>query len=798
MHRLTTWPTAPQAVFRSVVMTRSDFLLLVWLITCAHAPFGNARAQQDQSETYIVVLEEGQTLRDVAAEHLGDPDLWPELLLSSGLQSITEAVPGTALVIPATIVARANRAIEQALATIQAANREGARLFAPEEISLAIDRHEQALTMRQAGAWEEAAQQADDAHLFASLALDLATAARDATAEAILSDREGSVEGRRTEELDWSARDLNAILLEQETVRTLSRSSAQITFTDDSRLRLNANSQAVIEHMRRDPLTRREEATVSLVEGDFYAILSDNTARSEFAVEVAEVETELDSRSFWMRRDDTGSKFTNYDVEGVLTVSANGGSVALGENEGTLVRRGRPPSPKLAVLTAPNLASPADDEIIFVADVPLAWEVVDGAAGYWLEVAADPGFNRMTQSRWGLLEPLHTIEGLDVGVHYWRTAALDNFGLPGGRSEARRFNVRIDQAPPFLVLRAPVEGAVVRAGPVTLRGETEIGATVAFDGQPVETDDAGRFELSVTARPGLNDVSVDARDTAGNVTRRSRSFTFAPDAGVAIHFDEAIPRRGPRRFVAGSKTISVAGQGLPDALVEVSAEDGARRAATYSNTVGAFNLNVPIRGDEENFSIVMTDPTGLQVGDGFTAVIDREPPSIVLEPPVPAVTAVEWLPLRGRADGAVRLSINGDEANLVDGTFDETLTLQLGTNDIKMGAMDLVGNVRVETHQVVLDQEPPEIVSHALSATRAAPGSTVSIEVVARDHSGLRKAAPFALSAGESSVTGYLEFLPATGSYRGTVVLPADANGRLALDEVEVEDYAGNRTRRRF
>ena len=141
------------------------------------------------------------------------------------------------------------------------------------------------------------------------------------------------------------------MLTEEERLRTLSRSSAQITFRDDSRLRLNANSQAVIRRMRTDPLSRTEEAKVSLVEGDFYALLAGKTDRKKFEVQVPEVTTDVESRNFWVRRDDSGSKFTNFD-EGVLRVAANGSAVDLGRNEGTLVRNGRQPTEKVGILPA--------------------------------------------------------------------------------------------------------------------------------------------------------------------------------------------------------------------------------------------------------------------------------------------------------------------------------------------------------------------------------------------------------------------------------------------------------------
>lgn len=771
-------------------------LLVVSFLWVSAAAFP-LRAESSSADGFSVIWQEGDTPRGVAERYLGDPDLWPELLRSSGLGSVTELRPGVELWIPATLVSQATLALKRALAAIRAANREGARLFAPVEIARAIELRERALAGRQEAEWEDVILYATAAVEFAEEARARATASRDAEAEAVLSDREGRVEGRRPEEPVWSDRDLHDILVEQENVRTLSRSSAQMTFRDDSRLRLNANSQAVIQRMRVDPLTRREEATVSLVEGDFYAVLGAASARSDFAVDLPEAETEIDSRSFWVRRDVTGAKFTNYDDQ-ILRVSANGATVDLGRNEGAVVRRGGTPSEVLEVLPPPRLMAPGDDAVAFAADVELNWSAVDGAAGYWLEVAGDPAFDRMRLSRWGLLETSYRAERLDVGAHYWRIAALDNFGLPGTRSDIFRFHVRVDHTPPYLAIHEPAANALLREDPVTVRGEADADAAVTVDGVAVAVAPDGRFNFDHAPQAGLNVVVVEARDPAGNVSQRQRSFRFVPDAAVAIRFAPSIPSREPRLFVTGTQTISVAGTGLADALVEVRTPPGDSRARGYSDAGGAFAINVPLGADHETFDLVMTAPTGQALAERFAVVIDREPPPLVLEPLPPAVTAVEWLPLRGRADGARWLEINGRRARLLDGAFDETVTLRPGTTRLELVTADLVGNVELETFNVVLDQTPPEYVRHALSTTRAVPGASVQIDVVARDESGLKKAAPFRLRMGEERLAGFLEYDQAAGRYRGTVTLPAGASGRLALDQLELEDYAGNVTRERF
>ena len=112
----------------------------------------------------------------------------------------------------------------------------------------------------------------------------------------------------------------------------------------------------------------------------------------------------------------------------------------------------------------------------FNAGVELSWGAVGDAAGYWLEVAHDPGFRRMLQSRWGLGDLQYDPGALNIGTYYWRVAALDKFGLPGERTDAWRFHVQTDVTPPYLSIGGPEEGAILRAPPIRLQGESEPGA----------------------------------------------------------------------------------------------------------------------------------------------------------------------------------------------------------------------------------------------------------------------------------------------------------------------------------
>ncbi len=765
--------------------------VLLGLLVTGHVP-----ASYAAEGSVVVRLEQGQTLRDLAAQYLGDPDLWT-LILSANHLEVADAKPGIEIEIPVAQIAKATRALDESLELIQQATLEGARMFAPDEIARAIWLHDAATALRKAGQWDETARQAADAASAAKLALASALAQRDAAAEALLSDRQGWVEGQRPEDVLWSERDLNSVLIEEEKVRTLSRSTAQITFRDESRLRLNPNSQAVIQRMRVDPLSRKQEAKVTLVEGDLYALLSGKSTRKTFGLEIPDVQTEIASNSFWVGHDDKGSKFANYD-EGTLRVAAQGDSITLGKNEGTVVRAGQAPSAKVDIPLGPTLLAPPDDAVTYDEQLALQWTGVADAAGYWVEVAADPAFARMSLSQWGIKDPTLQTDALEVGPYYWRVAALDKFGLPGARSEVWKFNVSTDHTPPFVAISHPEEGAILREAPLQVDGEGEAGLTITLDGHPVAPAPDGRFEASYQPVPGLNELVVVATDAAGNVTERRRSFLFMPDETTAVVFDSDIPHTGPRDFVTDQEVISLAGSAAPDAQLLVRAPDGTERASAYTDPDGRFRINVPLREQSEAFDLEVVAASGFVTKDRFAVAIDQEGPEIELDAPPPIVTSVEWLPMRGAVHGGAHVLLNGRPIKLLDESFDETVTLSSGVNAIEMVATDLVGNVRVERWEVSLDQEPPVLLTHILSPDRVAAGEPFTIEVKARDASGMKQAAPFTVRIGATPYSDFLRFNPASDSYRGTFIPPQGTSGKLSLTNLEIEDYAGNRQRYDF
>ncbi|WP_417666399.1 FecR domain-containing protein [Roseibium sp.] len=768
---------------RSLPKTACLFLFVLILISAA--PSSPALA------SISIPYEPGTDLRKIAQTYLGDPDLWPAILKASGLEKLTDLGPGKMLTVPTDEVSAARSALASSLTRIQEANAVGAQVFAYDVITQAISLHDQALDAEKARRWSQTLALAVDADTAAGKAYDLAEQNRDKAAEARLSDRQGWVEGQRPEDLGWDDRELNAILVEEEKIRTLSRSTAQITFRDSGRLRLNANSHAVIQRMRVDPLKKREDAKVSLVEGDFYALLGGNSNRKSLEVDVPDVNAKIDSGDFWVRQDVSGAKFTNYD-DARVDINAQGNQVSLGRNEGVVIRAGEAPRSKVGLLQTPVLVYPADDGLVFNARTEVSWEAVDEAAGYWLEVARDPNFNRMVDSATGLTETNFTLEGLDIGTYYWRIAALDQFGLPGPRSLPHRFVMRIDTAPPFLRLEAPLSDQIYRDAAVEVIGETEPGARVTVNGASASVGAEGRYALMVTLSPGSNRLEIISTDAAENRTELVREVVHTPDATATIDFNEAIPRLSARHFVAAGKEISLSGRTEASARLEILDESGSRRAETTTTSSGQFAFTLPLQTVDERFTLKVISQSGFESRDTFQVSQDTSGPEIALDAPLPRLTSVEWLALRGKVSGATSVVLNGREIPLKQERFDEVVTLTDGENTLEMSARDLAGNVSVKSWTVTLDQTPPEYVAHSV---KPASGGRVNIEVTATDANGLAKAAPFTLFANGEEVNGFLRYNKMSRSYRGVVSLASADIAGLRMKDIELEDDAGNRKR---
>ncbi|OWU70597.1 hypothetical protein ATO3_20290 [Marinibacterium profundimaris] len=758
------------------------------LLACMMGPTSLPAAEADLNAPLEVVdLSDQDTLRGIVERYLGDPDLWPTVLKINDIASPADLVPGIQLRLPVRQVKAADEALKASLLAIQRATAEGARIFAPVQIGDAIRNRETAVSSRELGLWREAVDFSAIATGFANEALDISIRQRDRSAEAIVSDVQGRVEGRAPAEPSWSDRQLDDILVEFERLRTLSASTTQVTFRDLSRLRLNPNSNATIQRMRSDPLTGGEVTKVSLVEGDFYALLNQLSDKSQFEIDVPGVETTTNSADFWIKNDRTGARFVNYDTP-ELEIRQGGDRITVGEGEGVvLTGQG---AERTRVLTAPRLVYPAPGETIYTRSVTLTWDVFEGAQAYWLEVARDAGFNQMQTSEWGLRET--GFEGaLPPGRYHWRVAALDALGLPGEWSTAQDFAMRVDTTPPFLTLLAPGPGVISDEASVEVLGASEPDAQITLNGIAVTPGRDGAFIATLPLAPGPNTISVTAVDPAGNSSARSLDVVYRLAVAVDIALSPDIPRLGDA-LATKAEELSVLGTTNAQPGAPVVVRDPASGTPVLRAEVGPageIGFTVPVDEAARAFTIEILSPAGATEGSTrFQAVQDRTPPDVVLDLPPPRATGDPDVTLAGSAGDAVWLELNGAPVPLEAGRFEVTVPLERGQNPFELLASDAVGNVIASKLQTLYDIDPPEVTSVELGRP-SGPDGPIELIVMARDASGLVQAAPFLIAIGGAEREGFLRCDSETGTCRAS--LPAEP-GALELIEVVIEDYAGN------
>ena len=744
------------------------------------------------AEMLTVTVRENQSLRDIAKEYLGNPNLWVDILRANKLTSASDIKVGMSLKIPATALMRANRALRGALDIIDKATMAGARLFAPDIIADAIEIRNRAIAKRNIGQYDLSYKLARESKEKAREALRICIANQNVPAEAIINYRKGTVQHRGTDVRIWNSAIINTILIEGERVRTLSESYAGILFRDESRLRLEENSLALIQKMRSNKLANTEDSSICLLEGDLSAFLGGSRKGDNFRLEIPDIETKIRSSHFWVSRDKKATRFSNYDGE--LEITTRYDSLVIRKDQGSVVGRKQKKLELQKLLPRTHLISPPTSADIFDGRLVLEWEPVERAHSYWLEISNDKSFNKVVFSKKTLTSKRYVQENAPQEVYYWRVAAVDKHGLPGTKSEVRMLKVLKDTIPPYLLVTAPPQDAVVRDSIITLVGEAELGATVLVEGDPLKLDPKGRFRAFIPLSLGVNTLSVEARDSADNVTLQKLKVTFLPDTELGVfNFDGSMNQVSPNHFLVQGKGFILIGKTVKDSSISLKSVQSPYKANTYADKSGFFHLSVPLSQPKEEFIFIRRIPSGQVTEARLVVEIRASQPVIQLTNPLPKVTTEQKLTLSGRVRYGTALRINGREVTLTKGEFKETVELKTGSNYLRLEARDAVKNVTIVEKELILDQQAPSLQKVEFSKNKAKGGELIRIKVYAKDSSRMKRAAPYTVKVSSFVYNGFLILSRAKGVFVGNVRLPKNVRGKVKLTKVLLEDYYGNR-----
>ncbi len=564
---------------------------LTALVLAAVLGAGSALAAAPPEEATIVLGADANA-RALAARYLNDPDAWPEILRANGLDSPEQLRPGMVLRLPVVATQEAARVLGELRQLIYRATQAGAEVFAPDVIRSAIASESAAIKARQQAGAEAAiplARQGVDA---AREALAISASNRDAKVEAELNRARGTVQRRRPNEPDWSSIAVKTLLAEGERLRTLSQSFALVRFRDASSLRMNESSQLAIRRLRQDRLTRREAVEVVLYGGDIRALIDPRASRQSIQIEAPGVHTGTGSSDYWLAKTPESTRLANY--AGEMEVSAHGGSVVLGANQGTLVKANEPPLPPLELLAAPDLEEPEEAQTLYVPDVLLRWSARPGATAYWLEVARDAQFTRLVLTKTALKDTRFLLPVAEEGLYYWRVSSIDAASLPGPVSRARHFQVARDETPPYLALQSPEPESYSKDRLVRVSGQTEPGATLQLNGETLVVGKDGGFRLDYPLRPGANPLRLVARDQAGNLTRVERVAHRVSGETLPLRLAEGQPRDAANRLLVARPALDLAGTTRPGTSILVRATEAAGFvASSLADATGRFGLTLP-------------------------------------------------------------------------------------------------------------------------------------------------------------------------------------------------------------
>lgn len=272
---------------------------------------------------------------------------------------------------------------------------------------------------------------------------------RDLSLPTSLTARVDTVE-RRVEErpspVPWLPSLEGDLLLEQDSLRTFSNSSARLRFLDGSSLTLVEDSLVFL---------RRSKAPASGAEREIEVLQgqADVQARPDAAFPPAGIDILLGEVRTRTRRAPESELHTRARLDAARTaqvmafrgnaeVAAAGKRVELPPGTGSSIPAAGPPSSPEPLLASPRVLQPADGEAVERSEIVLSWEPVAGAASYWIELCRDATCGAVLH-RQALASDTSSIRVQDLGLpsFYWRVTARSRSGLDGYPSVERKVEV---------------------------------------------------------------------------------------------------------------------------------------------------------------------------------------------------------------------------------------------------------------------------------------------------------------------------------------------------------------------
>ncbi len=472
-------------------------------------------------------------LMQVSHRLVGDSTAWQIVVASAERRTSTNefVLSATAQKVLRTFSALRTK-VNRERATLNRLVKRGASVLAEQEFlktSNALQAHDQAVAK---GDIAKALQEGES-FLFLLPTLSKAVETRRTEAvEAKLRTKTGTVDKRKGLLSAWQNTEVGDLFAESDAVRTGSQSTASLAFIDGSQILIDPNTTAVVRASRLDKLDRTLNANITLINGSLLSQLSKQAQESgSFKLSAGSSEAIVRSGKFWASVNEARStKIANYD--GILEVKSGEATITLKKNQGTVVLKGKEPTPPVELLPAPRLQWNGLDTVVFRDELLLQWNPIPNTAKYQIEVSSERNFSQNVQT-YSTSATSFLLKNLPNETRYVRLQAIDKLGLRGADSPTYRILRSPDTEPPFIFVQEfPVQTRdtltrYTTLSTLDLRGETAPNARLLKDGTPIEVAPNGAFQFSVSLE-NLSEkfISLSAFDLAKN--RRNLVLRLVP------------------------------------------------------------------------------------------------------------------------------------------------------------------------------------------------------------------------------------------------------------------------------
>ena len=330
---------------------------------------------------------------------------------------------------------------------------------------------------------------------------------------------DGTVTIKAIGTFNWEAGQVPDPLKQNDLVRTAARSSAEITFIDDTLVNVSADSLITIENASLDPTTHQRRVAWRVSSGE--VAFERRADGGEAVITTPTLRTSVrDLASASIRVDEAGeSDLRLFSGTGTVTTKT-GQRVERRANEGLKVDAEGVAGEKLSLPPAPTLAAPPERATTTLRPT-LRWRALPEASTYRVIVARDPHFNQPVWVKAGVRGTRIDTDRLETGTHYWRVAATGAGGGEGPYSAGRSFDVARGAGPGLIVDSLETRGNVVQ-----IKGRTQPGVELTVNGQPLQLEADGSFEEFITLlQPGTQVLVLSATDQDGISSEVRRSVS---------------------------------------------------------------------------------------------------------------------------------------------------------------------------------------------------------------------------------------------------------------------------------